>query len=203
MPSSRLRRAPLTLSLMGACLLVTATELLWPSLLEGTEVREPRTLPGLLVSPWLHGLSRASAIPHLAGNLVLLGYTGSRLEFHLGRRRLGTLTALALLAFALLQVVIHFEVNGASVFLWAYAPPLFFLYRGRKRRRIGHEDLESAPGILFLMWVAIPLGMTWVPFALGWSGSALYAFLVANAFHLCATIVGFACALVWRDVPAT
>lgn len=144
-------------------------------------------------------------IPHLVGNLLLLGYAGSRVERSIGPLRFTALTLAALVAYALIQVRWTFDVNGASVFIWAYAPPLAV-----HDAPAGRWCPKSVPAptlfVLFVMWVAVPLLMTTVPYSFGWSGSLPGAFLVANTFHLSATTVGLAgavfCHARLRERPA-
>ena len=194
-------RTPLTLALMSGCVLASLPLLLFPSLREklGTGA-SPLTL-AILTSPLVHGFSRASVVPHLAGNLALLWYTGSRVETVLGTLRLALLTLGALVAYVAIQVVRDFEVNGASVFIWAYAPCLALLYRSSRRtdRNAPSIDTDATPIVLAVMWVAVPLFMTMIPYAFSWSGSLIGAFLVANTFHISATIVGFWFAWAWRE----
>ncbi len=165
----------------------------------GTEASRP--IAGLLTSPFVHGFSTVSLVPHLAGNLVLLWYAGSRVETGLGTARFALLTLGALAAYAAIQTVGALEVNGASVFVWAYAPGLAILHRSGLRTDCGPTsgDTAAAPIVLTVMWVVVPLLMTAVPYSFGWSGSPVRAFLVANTFHISATVVGIGGAWAWRE----
>lgn len=148
----------------------------------------------LLTAPFVHGFGVVSTLPHLAGNLFLLLFVGSAAERLLGTGRFALLTAASLSAYAVIQIAFGLEVNGASVFIWGYAPIFAAGYRSDGRS----TSTGPARGVLFLMWVVIPILMTAVPYTFGWSGSLLSAFVVANAFHLSATAVGFTGAWFWR-----
>jgi membrane associated rhomboid family serine protease len=201
----RLRGCPLTVALMGGCLLASVPLLLFPSLRDTLGAGASRPVVGLLTSPFVHGFSTASLIPHLAGNLLLLWYAGSRVERRLGTARFALLTLAAVGVYAVVVVASSADVNGASVFIWAYAPPLAVLYRFRPRteRGFGGADDAATPVVLAVMWIVVPLLMTTVPYAFGWSGGPIVAFFVSNTFHISATVVGIGGAWVWRDRLST
>jgi membrane associated rhomboid family serine protease len=186
---------------MGACVLASLPLLVMPSLRDAIGSDASRPIAGLLTSPFVHGFSATSLIPHLAGNLVLLWYAGSRVETALGAARFAFLTLAALGAYAAIQAIRTFDVNGASVFIWAYAPGLALLHRSHLGTDGGSPagDPAATPIVLTVMWVVVPLLMTTVPYAFGWSGNPLGAFLVANTFHISATVVGVGGAWAWRD----
>lgn len=196
------RRAPLTLALIGGCLLASLPLLLMPSLRNTLGSGASRPVVGLVTSPFVHGFSTASLVPHLAGNLALLWYAGSLVERGLGTARFAVLTLCALGAYTAIQTFGALEVNGASVFVWAYAPPLALLHRYCLRtssRASGGDDMTATPIVLVIMWVVVPLLMTAVPYAFGWSGGLVRAFVVANTFHISATVVGIGAAWAWRQ----
>lgn len=195
------RRSPLTVVLASGCLLASLPLLLIPSLRETVGNGASLALVRLLTSPFVHGFSTASLVPHLAGNLVLLWYAGSRVERALGTGRFALLTLGALGAYGAIQALWALDVNGASVFVWAYAPPLAVAHRSHLLREHGSagDDATATPIVLTVMWVVVPIAMTTVPYAFGWSGGFVRAFLVANTFHLSATAVGIGGAWIWRD----
>lgn len=184
-----------TLALAGLCTLATAATLV-PGAGIALGDHASDAVIRLLTAPFVHGLTDAWAIPHLIGNLLLLLYAGSRVEAVLGTARFSLLTGAALTAYAMIQLAWNYEVNGASVFIWAYGPPLAVLdtpFGSRCPRSIPRPTLV----VLSVMWLAVPLLMTSVPYAYGWSGSFLGAFVVANAFHFGATAVGAGAAWIW------
>jgi membrane associated rhomboid family serine protease len=132
--------------------------------------------------------------------MVLLGYAGSRVERALGTLRFFLLTIAALGAYAVILTVSKAEVNGASVFVWAYAPPLAALHRYRRLTDRGSDggDTGATPIVLAVMWVFVPVLMTTVPYGFGWSGGVVGAFVMANTFHISATVVGIGGAWTWR-----
>jgi len=192
--SSHHRSAPsVTRLLAGLCTVVSVLTLVPRLRAEfGKDATDP--VVRMLTAPFVHGFSPASTIPHLAGNLVLLLSAGSAVERALGSRRFALLTGAALLGYVAVQLIGHFGVNGASVFIWAYAPALAVRYASGDRS----TRTEATVAVLVVMWIIVPVLMTAVPYTFGWSGSVLGAFLVANTFHLSATAVGGAAALVWR-----
>jgi len=210
------RRFRLTLVLIGGCLVVSLPLLLVPSLRGTIGTRASQPLVALLTSPFVHGFSTTSLLPHLIGNLVLLWHAGSRVETALGTLRFALLTFAALGAYAVIRMIITVElsgtveVNGASVFIWAYAPPLAVLYRSRSpqrgfdsRRTLPERgpdggDTFATPMVLAVMWLIVPVLMTTVPYSFGWSGGLVGAFLMANTFHIGATVVGIGGAWILR-----
>lgn len=195
------RRPLLTLALMGACVFASLPPLLMPSLRDTLGDGALKPVVRLVTSPFVHGFSAASLIPHLAGNLVLLWYAGSRVERRLGTTRFALLNFAALVAYAAIQMIHTYEMNGASVFVWAYAPPLAVLHRARlgSERASGGDDTTATAVVLTVMWVVVPLLMTAVPYTFGWSAGLVEAFLVANTFHVSATVVGIGMAWAWRE----
>lgn len=183
--------------LAGLCILASILTLI-PALAERLGNEAPDPLVRLLSAPFVHGFSPRSMVPHLIGNLLLLGYAGSGVEKSLGSLRFTVLTLAALMTYATIQALWDFDVNGASVFIWAYGPLLAV-----RDAPTGRWCPRSVPTptlvVLFVMWIAVPLLMTSIPYSFGWTGSLPAAFLVANTFHLSATTVGIVGALIWRE----
>ena len=142
---------------------------------------------GLISSPFVHGFSRTSTLPHLAGNLVLLLSVGRWLEQRIGTGTFLMVSVGAYVAFIVIQSFAGFEVNGVSVIIWAFAPPLVAVHW-----HAGWKSIEKVRVFVmcFLMWVAIPVAMTSIPIAAGYDGGLLSAFMIANLFHLLATLIG-------------
>lgn len=88
-----------------------------------------------------------------------------------------------------------------TVFVWAYAPPLAVLHRSSLRtdQVFAGGDTCATPIVVTVMWVVVPLLMAAVPYAFGWSAGIVGAFLVANTFHISATVVGIGGAWAWRQ----
>lgn len=146
-----------------------------------------------LTSAFEHGWPGVPLLPHLIGNLVLIWLVGPAAERLLGAWRFLVVTAAALALYVAARWLTGLEANGASVFIWAYAPIVFV---GR-RRLARTEDMEKYNVVLFIMWVAVPLGMGLV-IALSASVGPLLALAAGNAFHASATVAGVAAALLWR-----
>lgn len=148
-------------------------------------------------APFVHGFGVGSAVPHLVGNLFLLLLSGRTIEPVLGSLRFVGLTLAALGVYVAVQCVAHLEVNGASVFIWAYGPPLAVLLRRGEAQPAAR--VRRLTFVLVVMWAIVPVLMTAVPYGSGWRGSLVGAFLVANTFHISATAVGGVMTWVWRD----
>lgn len=178
------------------CTTVSLAILVWPELYRVLGGNGPVRWPGQWLTPaFAHGFSRASLLPHLAGNLVLLALVGPPVERALGSRRFAALTALALALFVVARALSGVGVNGASVFLWSWAPPAAVTLWW------GELSADAASGIrvaLVVMWIAVPLAMTAVPYIDGWEGDPVGAFGLANLYHGTATLAGALVALAWR-----
>jgi membrane associated rhomboid family serine protease len=121
---------------------------------------------------------------HLAGNLILLALIGSNVERRLGSIRFLVVTLLAIFAAGLVRFLSGVEFNGASSFIWAYAPFLY-LY-------VHESEGTDKSGILLVMWLVIPVVMGVI---LTLNGvRPIKAFLLGNLYHLSGTIVGFGAA---------
>lgn len=172
-------------ALMALMRIVSLSTLIWPSLsgvLGGV---------GELSHPWqpwtavfVHGWPGMPMLLHLTGNLVLLGIVGPDVERWLGSVRFLVVTLLAVFAAGVLRLLSGVEFNGASAFIWAYAPFLWLLIR--------NEEQTDKIEILYVMWLIIPLAMG---FILTLSGVHLItAFLLGNLYHFSGTVVGFGAA---------
>jgi membrane associated rhomboid family serine protease len=177
-------------TLIVTMLIVSVSTLIWPSLAD--------VLGGVgdLPYPWqpwtavfVHGWPGMPMFLHLTGNLVLLAFVGPGVERCLGFIRFLTVTLLAILAAGLLRILSGVEFNGASAFIWAYAPVLWLLIRdGEQTDKIG---------ILYVMWLIVPLAMG---LNLTLNGThPIKAFVLGNLYHISGTVVGFGAAWFWRD----
>jgi len=180
----------ITFVLMTIMLIASISTLIWPSL---TGVLGS---VGELSYPWqpwtavfVHGWPGMPMLLHLAGNLVLLVLVGPSVEQRLGAARFLTVTLLAIFAAGLLRLLSGVEFNGASAFIWAYAPFLSLLIRDG-------EQTEKT-GILYVMWLIVPFVIGLI---LTLNGTHLIkAFVFGNLYHLSGTIVGFSGAWFWRS----
>jgi membrane associated rhomboid family serine protease len=200
---SRRGAPPVTIALAAALTAVTVARLIWP----GLEAHLGSTRG--LIHPWqpftcalVHGWPGLPAPVHLVGNLILLGMVGPATERWLGSTRYLVLTGAAIAVAGVTQLAGGVQVNGASVFIWAYAPVVWYGMRRRplpatRRERSG----EMLPVALIVMWFVIPLLMG---FSLAVGGVPPWrAVLVGNLYHATATVVGFAGVAAWRHVVAS
>lgn len=143
--------------------------------------------------PWtavfLHGWPGMPLLPHLAGNLILLALAGAPVERHIGSRWFLLLTLMAIAMAGVIRWLTGLEFNGASAFIWAYAPLLWWLIRQGK-------ETDKA-GLLWLMWLVVPLTLGIISAING--TNLLTALLLGNVYHLSATAVGFAAIRLWQN----
>jgi len=160
---------------------------------------------GDLAFPWQpmtavfeHGWPGVPLLPHLIGNTILLWLVGRLAEKSLGSARYFVLTGLALALYLLLRQLAQIEVNGASVYIWAYAPIVYLGYREcRKPDRECVTHWDPIPGILWVMWAIVPAGMGIITASQGINIGP--AFFLGNLFHLSGTMAGLIGLLIWSD----
>lgn len=180
---------------------VTVASLAYPSLYEVFGGLEPRTHPWqLFTAVFEHGWPGFPGLLHLGLNTFLMLECGVPCERLLGTRRFVALSLAAMLANAGVQMLGE-GANGSSLIIWAWGPPLYFALRAARRAdpavttRSGYRRVQT---ILVIMYVVVTLAMPLIPYASGWRGNPLWALLLANQFHLVATLVGIVAALWWR-----
>jgi membrane associated rhomboid family serine protease len=188
-------KALVTYSFLTLCVLVTVPSLFLPELYNvfgGIHPRQHWWQP--FTASFEHGWPGFHGSVHLALNAFLILECGRPCERLLGRGRFLLLGLLALAANAG-AVTLTEGVNGSSLVIWAWGPPLFLALAETKRREPGVTSSHSyrrLRGILVLMYGVIVLAMGIVPYAAGWRGNPLNALFVGNLFHLVATAVGIA-----------
>lgn len=186
-------RPVITYGFLVLCLLVTLPSLAFPQLydiLGGIAPRRHWWQP--LTAAFEHGWPGFPGSIHLALNLFLILECGRPCERLLGSGRFLLLGVAALAASAGAQTLTE-GVNGSSVVIWAWGPPLAAALVWARRR-----DPEVAAtaayrrlrGILVLMYGVVVLVMGALPYLAGWRGNPLVALLRANLFHLVATGIG-------------
>ena len=160
---------------------------------------------GLLRYPWqvftsafVHGWPGVPLLPHLVGNLFLLGIVGVAAEKLLGSGRFLLLTAMAFLCYWLARIVTGIDTNGSSIFIWSYAPVVFLAIH----HTAGYElpqgpHCEKCKGAIIIMWGLITAVMGVIMSIRG--VNPWYAVAAGNTFHIAASVAGFAGAWVWRD----
>lgn len=185
---------------LGLCLLVTLPSILYPSLYAILGGFVPRNYPWqVFTSIFEHGMPGIPAFVHLAFSAFLVLEIGVACERLLGRWRFLALTALAICANAALQYYVGL-VNGASLVIWAWGPPLLVAVIHARRADAGTrwtQGYQRARGVLLLMYVGVTLGMTALPYWFGWRGNPLRALWYGNRFHAVATGVGIVLAGIW------
>lgn len=158
---------------------------------------------GRLQYPWQwvtsafeHGWPGVPLLPHLIGNLLLISIVGSDAERLLGSARYLVLTGLALVLYWATRTLTGLDATGASVFIWAYAPVVFFGQRYAYAK--GSEGRHELAAILIVMWIIIPFGMG-ILVSLSSDIAPLIALPIANAFHISGTVAGSIGTWVWKD----
>lgn len=171
-------------------LLVPSLSGLWDGL--GPPVFAWQHFTPVFVHGWPNGLP---LLVHLLANLLLLSLVGPTAEKLLGQARFLLLAWLAILLFALARQVTGIEANGASAFIWAYSPLIWWALRDKE---FGDEKWRSnGRAALWVMWMAIPLAMGFL-LAFDAPGNPLAGLLWGNIYHLTGVVAGFAGLLLWR-----
>ncbi len=157
----------------------------------------------LFTAVFQHGIGSIPPLMHLALMTIVIWLVAPLSERLVGSLAF-TVTVLAAIGLThLLQVVSGITVNGSSAAIWACGPIIWMALRKAKRRggKMAKRDLiyERSRGMLFLMYILIPLAMIALPYTSGWNGHPLMAFVQGNLYHAAATAVGLAAALVWRN----
>ena len=175
-----------TYSLAVIMIIISLVSMIWPSVtgvLGGV---------GKLSYPWqpwtavfMHGWPGMPMLLHLIGNLALLVITGPSVERKLGSRSFLFVTLLAIFAAGVVRLLFGVEFNGASAFIWAYAPFLWFFNRDAQQ--------TDKVGVLYVMWLIVPLTMG-VIFVLN-GVNLITAIVLGNIYHLSGTVIGFC--MVW------
>jgi membrane associated rhomboid family serine protease len=153
---------------------------------------------------FMHGWPGFPAPVHLALNAFLIIECGRPCERLLGSPRFLGLSLAALGANAAFQSLVG-GVNGSSLVIWAWGPPLFAALRIAPPTRIGPDSGARVRirGVLIIMYVVVTLLMGATPYIGGWRGDPFRALVLGNQFHLVATAVGIAGTLIWLNAIRT
>lgn len=188
-------------SILCACVLVTLIGALWRPLHDGLSGIAPREHPWQpLTAVFVHGWPGVPAALHLALNAMLILTVGAACERLLGRGRFAALCAASLAANAF-AIVLTEGVDGSSLVIWSWGPPLALALgvgRGSEPAHARGPARERLVALLLVMYVGVTGLMAALPYAQGWRGNPLSAFLLGNRYHLIATAVGVAAAWAWR-----
>ncbi|HMB69065.1 MAG TPA: rhomboid family intramembrane serine protease [bacterium] len=189
-------RTPVTWIFLALCVAVSVPSFFVPELRDVLGGIAPRQYPWQpFTAALMHGWPGFPGPLHLALNAFLILEAGRPCERLLGSSRFLVLSLASLLANA---VAVHVTpgVNGSSLVIWAWAPPL--LVARRSGTLTGAGDPERIGGVLVLLFLVIPLAMTAAPYVAGWRGNPVVAFARANLFHGVAVAVGAGFAVGWR-----
>lgn len=148
----------------------------------------------------MHGWPGVPALPHWGLNAVLMVAAGRPAERLLGSGRMALL-ALSAAAANAVAVALTEGVNGSSLILWSFGPPLAVALAEARRLDPGAAGGSlhgRILGVLVVMYVVITAAMTVLAYASGWRGDPGTAFVRGNLFHLTAAAVGVVYAAVWR-----
>lgn len=186
----------MTYALLALCVLVTVPSLFLPELRDALGGIAPRRHPWQpFTAAFQHGWPGVPAWAHLAANTVLILAVGPACERLLGHGRFLALCALAMAANAGVVAVTE-GINGSSLIIWAWGPPLYLALR---TGRVDPAERERLGVLLAIMYVVVTLALAGLPYLYGWRGNPLLALVTGNLFHLVATAVGVGGALAWSD----
>lgn len=191
-------RPGVTYTFLALCLAVTLATILDPELYRvfgGVAPRRHWWQPFTAV--FEHGWPHFHGSIHLALNLFLILEAGRPCERLLGSARFLLLTLLATAANAI-TISLTQGVNGSSLVIWAWGPPLFLAMRHAKLRNpdvTRTEAYRRIVRVLVIMYAVVIPAMAVLPYLAGWRGNPLVSLVRANLFHLVATAVGAAVAL--------
>lgn len=184
-----------TYAFLALCVVVTISGLLVPRIEalfggvgEINHVWQPFT------SVLMHGWPGFPALVHLGLNAILILECGRPCERLVGSGRFLLLSVASMIANAGLQFATG-GVNGSSLVIWSWGPPLFVAL---VRRDEAGPAADRLRGILVVMYGVLTALMGLMPYLAGWRGNPVIAFLRANQFHILATIIGAIAAVVWR-----
>lgn len=196
-------RPVVTWVFLALCVGVTVPSILFPSLDDVFGGIGPRRYPWqVFTAVFEHGWPGFPAVVHLGLNAFLILECGRPCERLLGSGRFLVLCLASAAANAAAQVLSE-GVNGSSLVIWSWGPPLLLaLVRLRGAPQASLEPTlgvgrERVRGVLILMYLVVTAAMTALPYAAGWRGDPFTAFLRGNRYHLVATGVGALFTLIW------
>ena len=197
-PERSVVQAPVTLILITCMLLATLPGLSFPKV---DKLFNPASeLPyfwQFITGSFTHGWAFLPPLIHLSANLALFFFVGPWTERLLGSARYLLLMLAAILAAGLVRRFPDFGPPGASAFILACGPVLFYRWTAIRTNPDQPAYRKLWLGLLVLgSMLAVPLVYgTWLAHQ---SSSPLLAILQANAVHLTAFVVGGLAVLVWR-----
>lgn len=197
-------RPVVTLGFLLLCYAITVPTLFKPELYGVFGGIAPRSHGWqIFTAAFEHGWPGFHGSIHLALDTFLILEAGPPCERLLGRARFLGLCLAALAVSALVQTLTG-GVNGSSLIIWSWGPPLFFAWRWGRRHGVSDtRAMERLQMILVFMYGVMVAVMTVLPYLAGWRGNPLVSLIRGNLFHLTATGVGIVfTAAVWRAAGA-
>jgi len=187
----------------SGCVIVSLATTIEPSLAHWLGGRFPREHSWLLFTAALnHGFANVPGLVHLALMTLIIWLVGPLTERLIGTAPATAIFIVSLAVDHLLQITTGDTANGSSAVIWVCGPIIWLALRRTKRRAgpLATRDLvyERSRGMLFLMYVIVPLVMAALPYTMGEKPSFLSALIDGNRFHIAATLIGVAATFVWR-----
>jgi len=154
-------------------------------------------------APFEHGGPYLGLSTHFVLNMLALWYCGSVVESMLGHWRTLFPAILSVAVYVgLLWFVLKWRADGASIFIWSYAPlvlaALIITYRQKYWGVLQNSNFILGCLVLIAMWVIPTVVFSTNAIRAGDTDSILEAVVYhANAFHIAPTIIGSVLAFLW------
>ncbi len=193
-----------TYGLIICCVLISVPTWINPSLklVFGASLK-PDFFWQPFTAPFEHGGPYLGLFAHFVLNMLALWYCGSLVERILGHWRTLFPAVLSIAVYVvLLWFVLKWRADGASIFIWSYAPlvlgVLIIMYRQKHWAVLQNSNFISGCLALAGMWGIPTVVFSTNAIRAGDADSILEAVVYhANAFHIAPTIIGSVFAFLW------
>ena len=155
-----------------------------------------------LTIPFQHGFDDITAIIHLLINLILLWFLGTYLEKIIGSFRFLFISGLSCLLFVVSQRYILSLGQGFTPIIMTYAGVILVIISQSKyikTRSIFEDYYRTLIGIEVVLWVALPIVMTFIPLYYDSNSSLISAIFLGNIYHVIGGLFGIICGFIIKN----